>query len=105
MEDRILSLWTYIWKDPDAGKDWRQQEKETTEDEMAGWHHRLDAHEFEQTLGDSDGQKKPGVMHFMGSQRVRHDWMTELNWLKGKNPMLISIDAGKIFDKILVLSW
>ena len=36
-----------IRKDPDAGKDWRQEEKRTTEDEMAGWHHRLDGHEFE----------------------------------------------------------
>ena len=35
-----------IWKDPDDGKDWRQEEKGTTEDEMAGWHHRLDGHEF-----------------------------------------------------------
>ena len=34
-----------IWKDPDAGKDWRQEEKGTTEDEMVGWHHRLDGHE------------------------------------------------------------
>ena len=36
-----------IWKDPDAGKDWRQEEKGTTEDEMVGWHHQLDVHEFE----------------------------------------------------------
>ena len=36
-----------IWKDPDAGRDWGQEEKGTTEDEMAGWHHRLDGHEFE----------------------------------------------------------
>ena len=36
-----------IWKDPDAGKDWRQEEKGMTEDEMVGWHHRLDEHEFE----------------------------------------------------------
>ena len=36
-----------IWKDPDAGKDWRQEEKETTEDEMAVWHHQLKGHEFE----------------------------------------------------------
>ena len=42
-------------KDPDAGKDWRQ-EKGTTEDEMVGWHHWLNEHEFEQTLGDSEGQ-------------------------------------------------
>ena len=44
-----------IRKDPDAGKDWRQ-EKGTTEDEMVGWHHQLDGHEFEQTLGVGDGQ-------------------------------------------------
>ena len=43
-------------KDPDAGKDWRQKEKGTTEDEMVGWHHRLNGHESEQTLGDSEGQ-------------------------------------------------
>ena len=43
-------------KDPDAGKDWGQEEKGVTEDEMAGWHHRLNGHEFEQTLGDSEGQ-------------------------------------------------
>ena len=41
-------------KDPDAGKDWRQEEKGTTEDEMTGWHHRLNGHEFEQTLGDGE---------------------------------------------------
>ena len=42
-----------IGKDPDAGKDWRWEEKGTTEDEMVGWHHRLNGHEFEQTLADS----------------------------------------------------
>ena len=41
-------------KDPDAGKDWRQEEKGTTEDEIAGWHHQLDGHVFEQALGGSD---------------------------------------------------
>ena len=40
----------------DAGRDWGQEEKGTTEDEMAGWHHRLDRHEFEKTLGVGDGQ-------------------------------------------------
>ena len=43
-----------IWKDPDAGKDWRQEEKGTIEDEIVGWHHQLNGHEFEQTLGDSE---------------------------------------------------
>ena len=45
-----------IRKDPDVGKDWRQEEKGTTEDEMVGWHHRLNGHEFEQTPGDGEGQ-------------------------------------------------
>ena len=45
-----------IGKDPDAGKDWRQEEKGTAEDEMVGWHHRLDGHEFEQAPGVGDGQ-------------------------------------------------
>ena len=45
-----------IGKDPDAGKDWGQKEKGATEDEMVGWHHRLNGHEFEQTPGDSRGQ-------------------------------------------------
>ena len=43
-----------IGKDPDAGQDWRQEEKGTTEDEKVGWHHRLNGHEFEQILGDGE---------------------------------------------------
>ena len=45
-----------IRKDPDAGKDWMQKEKGMTEDEMVGWHHRHNGHEFEQALGDGEGQ-------------------------------------------------
>ena len=45
-----------IWKDPDDGKDWGHEEKVVTEDEMVGWHHWLDGHEFEQTQGDSERQ-------------------------------------------------
>ena len=45
-----------IGKDPDVGKDWRQEEKGVTEDEMVGWHHQFNGHEFEQTPGDSKGQ-------------------------------------------------
>ena len=62
VEAEALVLWppdTKSWligNDPDAGKDWRQKEKWMTEDEMVGWHHQLNAHEFEQTLGDSKGQ-------------------------------------------------
>ena len=43
-------------KDPDAGKDWGQEEKGTIENEMVRWHHQLNEHEFEQTPGDSEGQ-------------------------------------------------
>ena len=46
-----------IRKDPDAGKDWRQEEKGRTEDEVVGWHYWLKGHESEQTLGDSEGQR------------------------------------------------
>ena len=61
-EAEILILWPadvknlLIGKDPDAGKDWRQEEKGTTDDAMVGWHHRLDGHEFEQAPGVGDGQ-------------------------------------------------
>ena len=43
-------------KDPDAGKDWKQEEKGMTEDETVQWHHQLSGHEFEQALGDAEGQ-------------------------------------------------
>ena len=46
-----------IGEDPDAGKDWGQEEKGVTEDEMVGWHHQLNGHEFEQTPGDGEGQE------------------------------------------------
>ena len=46
----------FIGEDPDAGKDWRQEEKGITGDEMVGWHHRLNGHEFEQAPGDGEGQ-------------------------------------------------
>ena len=47
-----------------------------TEDEMVGWHQRLNGHEFEQTLGDSEGLGKPGVLYSMGSKRVVHNLAT-----------------------------
>ena len=46
----------FIGKDPDAGNDWGEEEKRATEDEMVGWHHQLNGHEFEQTPGDSEVQ-------------------------------------------------
>ena len=74
-EAEALILWPpdvknwLIGKDPDAGKDWRQKEKGTTEDETVE-NHRLSGHELGKTLGDSEGQS-------MGLQKVRHDWVTE----------------------------
>ena len=70
-----------IRKDPDAGRDWGQEEKGMTEDEMAGWHHWLNGHEFEWNSGSWWWTGRPGVLWFMGpqSQTRLRDW-TELNW-------------------------
>ena len=84
-EAEALILWPHDaknWltrKDPDAGKDWRQEEKGTTEDEMVGWHHTLDGHEFEWTpeVGDRQGSL---VCCYSWDRKVGHDWVTELNW-------------------------
>ena len=65
-------------EDPGAGKDWRQEKKETTEDEMVGWHHWLDGHEFEQAPGVGDGQ---GGLACCSSRGCKESDMTEpLNW-------------------------
>ena len=67
-----------IGKDPDAGRGWGQEEKGTTEDEMAGWHHRLDGHEFEWTLGVGDGQGGLACCNSWG--RKESDTTEQLNW-------------------------
>ena len=63
----------FTGKDPEAGKDWKQ-EKGTTEDEMAGWHHRLNGHEFEQALGDGEGQGSLAVHGVAKSWTQLSDW-------------------------------
>ena len=65
-------------KDPDAGKDWGQEEKEETEDEMVGWHHWLNGHEFEQTPGDGEGQGSLACCSpWVAERRTRlSDWTT-----------------------------
>ena len=69
-----------IRKDSDAGRDWRQEKKRTTEDEMAGWHHWLDGHESEWTLGVGDGQ---GGLACCDSWSHKESDMTAwLNWTK-----------------------
>ena len=76
-----------IWKDPDAGKDWRQEEKGTTEDKMVGRHHWLDGHEFEQALGIGDGQ---GSLVCCSPWGIKASEMTErLNWSELTNLRLI----------------
>ena len=65
-------------KDPDAGEDWRQEEKGMAKDKMVGWHHQLDGHEFEQVPGVGNGQGSLVCCSPQGN-RVRHNWATELN--------------------------
>ena len=77
-------------KDSDAGRDWGQEEKGMTEDEMAGWHHWLYGHEFEWTPGVGDGQGGMERCDSWGSQRVGHNWETELNW-KGLEKFYVTI--------------
>ena len=81
-----------IGKDPDSGKDWKQEEKRTAEDEMVGWHRWLDGHGFEQAprVGDRQGSL---TCCSMGSQRVGHDWVTELNWW----PILLNKGPQSLF--------
>ena len=76
-----LATWweeLFIWKDPDAGKDWGQEEKGMTEDEIFGWHHQLDGHGFGWTPGVGDGQE--GLACFDSWGRKELDMTEWLNW-------------------------
>ena len=84
-----------IGKDSDAERDWRQEKKGTTEDEMAGWHHWPDGWVWVSS-GSWWWTGRPGVLWFMGSQRVGHDWATELNW---KRPKTCIQEALKMLEK------
>ena len=69
-----------IGKDPDAGKDWRHEEKGTTEDEIVGWHHQFDGYEFEQVPGVGNGQ---GSLECCSPRSHKESDTTELlNWTK-----------------------
>ena len=69
-----------IGKETDAGKDWGQEEKEATEDEMVGWHHWLNGHEFQQILGDSEGQGSLVCYSPWVTQSDMTEWLNN-NWL------------------------
>ena len=87
-EAEALILWSpdaknwLTGKDPDAGKDWRQEEKGATEDEMVGWHHRLNGHEFEQAPGVDDGQGSLVCCSPWGHKEL--DTTGRLNWTELK---------------------
>ena len=81
-------------KDPDAGRDWGQEEKGLTEDEMAGWHHRLDRHEFEWTPGVGDGQG--GLACCNSWDRKESDTTEQLNWTELNIPLCICTTSFSI---------
>ena len=81
-----------LGKDPDAGKDWRQEEKGMTEDEMVGWHHQLDGHEFEQALGVGNGQGGLACCSPWGRKESdRTEW---LNWT-AESPLRIWLCSSR----------
>ena len=94
-----------IWKDPDAGKDWGQEEKGMTENEMVGWHHRLNGHDWVNS-GSWWWTGRPGVLRSMWSQRVGHDWVTELNWSFPEKWISVCFLAlGQVMSSLLSITW
>ena len=90
-----------IWKDPDTGKDWGQEEKGTTEDEVVGWHHQLNGREFEWTLGVGDGH---GSLACCGPWGCKESDTTErLNWteLNSKEKLTMGFGGGDNFSERL----
>ena len=83
-------------KDPDEGRDWGQEKKGMTEDEMAGWHHQLDGHEFEWILGVGDGQGGLACCDSWG--RKESDTTKRLNWTEWQteNHWLLLLHDGSI---------
>ena len=79
-------------KDPEATKDWVKEEKGATEDEMVGWHHWLNGHEFEQTPGDSGGQESLACCNPRGCKEFDTTW-----WLNNKNNKVTLHKAGDIW--------
>ena len=82
-----------IRKDPDAGRDWGQEEKGTTEDKMAGWHHQLNGHEFGWTLGVGDGQGSLACCDSWGHKES--DMTKRLNWTELKEVLNLDVKSRK----------
>ena len=95
----LMQSWL-IGKDSDAGRDWGQEEKGTTEDEMAGWHHRLNGCEFEWTPGVGDGQGGLACCNSWG--RKESDTTEPLNWTEAKvsGDMHIILFSGAVIMKL-----
>ena len=72
------------WKRPWYWERLKAGGEGTTENEMVGWHHRLNGHKFEQAPGDGEGQRSLACLLSMGLQRVRYNWVTELYWIACK---------------------
>ena len=97
-----------IGKDPDAGNDWRQEKKGTTEDKMVGWHHWFNGHEFEQTPGDREGQRSQTCCSLWG-----HKESDTIEWLNNNNnqtsdlPVWVTTStlAYRIATKMLLQEW
>ena len=94
-----------IGKDSDVGRDWGLEEKRTTEDEMAGWHHWLDGHESEWTSGVGDGQGGLACCNSWGHKEL--DMTEQLNWTELNHTPLsmgFSMDEAKVLEWIAVHS-
>ena len=86
-----------IRKDPEAGRDWRQ-EKGTTGDEMVGWHHQFNGHEFEQTPGDGEGRGSPAFCR--PCCKESDNWATEQQQINQHKPTLIEFILFKLKLKL-----
>ena len=89
-----------IEKDPDAGKDWGPEEKGETEDKIAGWHHQLNGHEFEHSLGDSEGQGSLVCCSPWGCKESDlTEWLNN-NWCYSKPIMIAFQLKGNFKEKM-----
>ena len=88
-----------IRNNPDAGKDWRQEEKGTTEDEMVGWHHQPNGHEFEQALGDGEGEGRLACCSPWGCKESDMTEQLNNNYIQGT---VLDTDDS---DKVPALLW